>query len=195
MSNENIPLEDAYLEWLYTQIAAVTNLNPSRSYWQLVKQLQTTPFHIYIHNDGNRAENGKQLRYEFLNDTGYVLYDPYDLWMNLDCSILEMMIALAREVALLVDSTTLEWFWIMMTNLEIDKFSDDLYEMNIAQEVDEKLGILNQRIYSADGRGGLFPLRNNQGRDQRRVELWYQKEAYLLEGLYSNLAPPAKKGR
>ena len=36
------------------------------------------------------------------------------------------------------------------------------------------------RTYDSNGYGGLFPLRNPR-EDQRKVELWYQLNAYLLE--------------
>lgn len=194
MTNAEGTLDDVYLEWLYSHIAAVKNLNPERSYWHLARQLYTKRFVPYVHNDGNRAEDGKQLRVEFLRKTRFPLDDPYGLFMDADCSMFEMLLSLAKQMAFEADSTPLEWFWIMMSNLEINRYSDDLFEISISEEVEEVLDRVINRTYAYEGTGGLFPLRN-AARDQRRVELWYQKEAYLLEGLYSNVAPPAERGR
>jgi len=36
------------------------------------------------------------------------------------------------------------------------------------------------RDYDADGNGGLFPLKNPK-KDQRRIEIYYQMNAYVLE--------------
>lgn len=194
MTNAEGTLDDVYLEWLYRHIGSVTNRNPERSYWKLARQLYTKQFVPFIHNDGNRAEDGKQLRLEFLHDVNLYLDDPYNLFLDNDCSMLEMLIFLARQVAFEADSTTFEWFWIMMSNLEINRYSDDVFEISISEEVEEVLNRVNNRTYSYEGNGGLFPLRNAT-RDQRRIELWYQKEAYLLEGVYSNVAPPKERGR
>lgn len=185
MSNGEGTLDDAYFEWLYSQVGAVRNRNPSRSYWKLLKQLYTKEFQWFIPNDDNRVEDGKELRLRFLEETGYTLVDPRGLWMNLGCSMLEMMIALARMAAFESDGSAVEWFWRFMHNLEIEKYSDARYDRYVAKEVEEVLNRVIHRKYDRDGVGGLFPLRN-ASRDQRRVELWYQMSSYLLEGLYHN---------
>lgn len=188
MTNAPGTLDDAYFEWLYGQIGAVRNRNPARSYWLLAKQLYTTPFLWFIPNDDNRVEDGKELRFEFLDFTGFILDDPRELWLDLECSMLEMLIALSRRLAFESDRPPLEWFWRLMQNLELERYSDDLYEIAIQEEVEETLNRINHRTYSADGTGGLFPLRDAT-HDQRKIELWYQMSSYLLEGEYVDNLP------
>lgn len=182
------PLDDAYLEWLYNHFAVVQNTNPERSYWKLALQLYTTPFRPFLMQDNNRAEDGKELRGLFLDQTGYNLDDPYGLFLGLDCSMLEMLIALSDRTAFQTGGSVTEWFWRFMTNLSLERYSDDLYEISIQEEVEEALDRVNWRTYSADGTGGLFPLRQPD-HDQRKIELWYQMSAYILEGLYVNTVP------
>lgn len=188
MTNVADSLDGAYLEWLYSQVGIVQNRNPARSHWLMLKQLYTKQFVWFVPNDDNRVEDGKALRLAFLNETGFPLNDPYSNWTSLECSMLEMLIALAQRVAFESDGQPAEWFWRLMHNLELDGYTDDIYEVAISEEVEEVLDRVNNRTYGADGHGGLFPLR--QARiDQRGIELWYQKEAYLFEGLYVNIRP------
>lgn len=189
MTNVDDSLDGAYLEWLYSQVGIVQNRNPARSHWQLLLQLYSTPFGWFIPNDDNRIEDGKVLRRRFLEETGYPLDDPYDtLFRDIDCSMLEMMIALAQQAAFLSGGQPAEWFWRIMHNLEFDGFTDSVFEVSISEEVDDTLRRINERDYGADGSGGLFPLRSTRN-DQRKVELWYQLQEYLVEGAYEQLSP------
>lgn len=151
--------------------------------------MYTKRFTWFIHNDDNRAEDGRELRYEFCEifdiDEG-----DHTLWMELDCSFLEMLIALARRIAFQTEPeySVQEWFWKFMDNLELRKYTDDVYHSAIAEQVEDVLDRVITRRYSEDGLGGLFPLRNPH-RDQRTVELWSQMMAYLLESEYVNNTP------
>lgn len=182
-------LDDAYFEWLYSQIGALRNRNPTRNYWRLCRKLYTTEFVWFVPNDDNRVEDGKELRLEFLESTGYRLRGHQDReWMSLGCSMFEMLIALARLAAFESDRSPVEWFWRFMHNLELDRYSDDIYEVSIEEEVEETLDRVNRRTYSANGVGGLFPLRRST-QDQRKIELWYQMSTYLMEGLWERTRP------
>lgn len=183
-------LDDVYLTWLYGHVNSVQNTNPSNNYWQLLRVLYTTAFHGYVPNDDNRSADGKELRFEFLQTTDYPLYDPYGSWFDLDCSMLEMILALARRASFddEASGTPVEWFWRMIHNLELDGYTDDIFEISIQETVEEVLDRLNQRTYLANGSGGLFPLQAPTV-DQRTVELWTQMQTYLLEGKYASSRP------
>lgn len=184
MTSNGGTLDDAYFEWLYSQIGPLRNRNPEHSYWRLCRKLYTTEFTWFVPNDDNRVEDGKELRLEFLDVTGYHLGGRRDVeWMSLGCSMFEMLIALARLAAFESDRSPAEWFWRFMQNLELIRYSDDIYEISIEEEVEEALDRINRRTYSANGVGGLFPLRRAT-QDQRKIELWYQLSAYLIEGLW-----------
>ena len=172
------PLDDRYFEWLYGQIAAVRNRNPSRSFWTLSRQLYTKEFVWIVPNDDNRVEDGKELRYEFISEKGIDQVDPE--WMELGCSMLEMLIAFARRASFASDEATIEWFWRFIVNLGLYEYNDRVYTSATSKIVDETLDAVIFRTYEPNGVGGLFPL-THPTRDQRTVELWYQLAAFLLE--------------
>lgn len=177
-----VPLDDLYLEWLYGQVASTQLKSPSRTYWYLFRQLFSKEFVWIVPNDDNRVEDGRELRREFLSVTGIRNADPN--WLNLGCSVLEMLIALARRCEFQTEATAEEWFWKLMDHLDLARFNDSWYrrEANEAM-IDERLNRLIFRTYSYDGSyGGLFPLKRPR-EDQRNIEIWFQMNAYLLEQL------------
>ena len=145
-----------------------------------MRQLYVKEFVWLIPNDDNRAEDGKELRYEFINEQGIDEVDQ--AWLDLGCSVLEMMIALARRAAFESDDEVVEWFWRFIFNLGLNNHTDIEYNSATEREVDNVLDTVIFRTYDADGLGGLFPLTHPR-QDQRKVELWYQLAAYLSEGL------------
>lgn len=171
-------LDDEYFEWLYSLIGAVRNRNPARTYWRLARQLFTKEFVWLIPNDDNRMEDGRELRLEFLEAQGYS--DVNHEWMNLGCSMLEMMIALGRRASFESEKAPIDWFGIFLNNLELDQYNDANYTPRDADHIEDVLDTVIYRNYSPDGQGGLFPLQYPDG-DQRKVELWYQMSAYILE--------------
>lgn len=174
------PLDDLYFEWLYSQVASVDDKSPAKTYWSLMKQLFTKEFVWTVPNDDNRVEDGRDLRLEFVEDTGIRVADRQ--WFDLGCSVFEMIIGVARRCAFEADQPAKDWFWNLMDNLDLRRFNDSFYRKGLWQDViDERMNRLIFRTYSFDGSfGGLFPLKNPE-RDQRDVEIWYQMNAYLLE--------------
>lgn len=178
MSDIDKPLDELYFEWLYKHIGTVRNRNPARSHWLLAKQLFTIPFNNFVGNDENRAMDGVALRKKFIDECD--IEDIEVNWLQLECSLLEMLIALACRVAYESYDETGDWFWRFMDNLAIRQFTDDVYDQTVDLEVERVLTRFVKRHYKRNGVGGIFPLRNPQ-KDQRREELWYQMSAYLLE--------------
>lgn len=174
--------DNLYFEWLYGQVGSVKNRNPARSYWHLFKQLHSREFTWFVPNDDNRVADGKELRDEFIAEYDLVEVDPY--WVELGCSVLEMLVALSRRLAFQTIEPASEWFWIMAQNLDIRQYTDEKYNNRSERVVDEVLDRVIDRTYSKDGSGGLFPLRKPVG-NQRSIEIWYQMSAYLLENEYA----------
>jgi hypothetical protein len=173
------PLDDLYLEWLYTQVASVEEKSASKKYWRLFHQLYTKEFVWIVPNDDNRVEDGRDLRYEFIDCTGINAVDPN--WFDLGCSVLEMLIGLSRRCAFDGGGEPKDWFWQLMENLELTQCTDSWYKRHSDVIINERLDRLVFRTYSYDGSyGGLFPLKHPD-RDQRDVEIYYQMCAYLLE--------------
>lgn len=170
------PLEELYFQWLYGKVAPVQVSNPSRTYWGLFKKLHTKQFYWIIPNDDNRAEDGRALRLRFLDEEKEP--PPDDSWMELGCSMLELLIGVSERLAFEGDGEVEKWFWELMENLELEQYNDN---SGFPEEVvEEVLDDVIYRTYEEDGRGGLFPLKEPD-QDQRGVEMWYQLNAYLME--------------
>jgi hypothetical protein len=176
MSPNNQPLDERYFVWLYAQVADPDIENPSLTYWKILKVLFTREFTWIIPNDDNRSEDGKALRFEFMQD---LLLDEVDEdWMDLGCSMLELMVGLSRRLAFEADGEPHYWFWRLMENLGLQRYSDN--RRLLRRRIDAVLDTVIQRTYKPNGEGGFFPLRETD-QDQRQVELWYQLSAYVLE--------------
>lgn len=171
-------LDDQYFEWLYSTVAATKNRNPARSFWILLRQMHSTEFVWFVPNDDNRVEDGLELRDEFVTELGLV---PDPEWMGLGCSVLEMLVALARRCGFQRSETTDEWFWRLVEHIGLRSYNDrKLANGSLLSEVDETINQLIFRTYGPAGEGGLFPLKRPH-RDQTKVELWYQMQAYMIE--------------
>ncbi|ASR83349.1 hypothetical protein SEA_MEDIUMFRY_54 [Arthrobacter phage MediumFry] len=184
---ENGTLDDLYLEWLYKKaVGGTRDANPARSFWQLAKQLYSTRFEWVVPNDDNRAEDGKSLRDEFVAENDIHDIDPD--WMDLDCSMLEMLIALAGRASWESSGEPGDWFWHFLRTMEIDQYSDLRYSTHVKAEIAHIVERIIYRKYGRNGAGGLFPLRNAI-KDQRTAEIWEQMALYLREGDYINTGP------
>lgn len=170
------PLDELYFIWLYRQVANPDIAEPSLTYWKLLKELFTKEFVWLIPNDDNRIEDGKALRIEFIQDEGLTEVDRD--WIELGCSMFELMVGLSRRLAFEAEGEPHFWFWTMMENLGIHKYSDDRRFARI--HINKILDRVIFRTYKENGFGGLFPLKHPE-QDQRNVELWYQLSAYVLE--------------
>lgn len=174
------PLDELYLTWLYSQVGSVKLRDRRRTYWSLLRLLYRQEFTWHVFNDDNRVADGQELRHRFMREEGLVDVDP--VWVGLECSVLEMLIALCDRLVYQAGGDVRTWFWHLMDNLELHQFSDRALSEypDLEEHVKEVVECLVQRNYRRDGRGGLFPLRRPKT-DQRRVEIWYQMHAYLLE--------------
>lgn len=184
--NESSPLDEKYFSWLYRKIGAVTNRNPERGHWELAKRLYSTEFIYFVPNDINRAIDGIELREEFFDRHPNIGYDRN--WASLECSMLEMLIALSRRANYHTDDGALAggtggWFWELMGNINLSQYTDAIWSRRCLEETDRVLERINNRTYNTNGKGGLFPL-TRPDHDQRKVELWYQMSAYLIEKRY-----------
>lgn len=176
------PLDELYLEFLYRQVASIRFKNPARTYWSLLRHLYSKEFVSLVPNDDNRVEDGRDLRNEFI-DSYEVIADRH--WMALGCSMLEMLIGLARRLEFEADNGDVsDWFWALLENIGLRHFSDGYYHDHRGSRIDRQVEDILDRViyrkYDRNGRGGLFPL-EHATRDQRRVELWYQMSQFLLE--------------
>lgn len=179
-------LSSAYFEWLCDQVCIdVVNL----SHWFLAKALHRKEFYWTVPNDDNRAFDGIALRDKFLEESYNVNYDIDELELiEGPCTMFEMLIALANRCEYMMAEPqiddTVKWFWELLRNVGLDDFSDDSFiDLGGYSAVYSILDRILERSYNSDGTGGLFPLKFPD-KDQRKVEIWYQLSAYLIENYY-----------
>lgn len=171
-----VPLDEAYFNWLCSQVGQVQVRETSKTYRRVLRALYQKEFIWTVANDDNRVADGRALRHEFVNELQLDRVDPN--WMSLGCSFFEMLLGISRRLSFLDDDTPAYWFWHLMQNIGLHVFND---RMEIDEQiVDDILDRVIWRYYEPTGAGGLFPLRR-PGRDQRKLELWYQMNSYLLE--------------
>jgi len=156
----------------------------SQDYGRLLEELHKIPFYHIIPNDDNRAMDGAELRDAFLDEVGP---SGAPFLPEYPCSVLEMMIAMAKRLEFETaqskwEKSPDEWFWILVDNLGFTSCDNTAFIQcqTIGDYVRKSVRIFLERSYDSDGNGGLFPLKNPQ-KDQRRVEIWYQMNAYVLE--------------
>lgn len=171
-------LDERYFDWLYAQVCSERARNPSKTYRNLLYILYTKEFVWLVPNDDNRAEDGKYLRFEFLEELGIEVDERDSLWLELGCSFLEFLVALSRRLEFETDIDAGVWFHELLENLGLDGLNDrvDISREDVYDVVDRVIW----RTYEPNGQGGLFPLEHTS-QNQREIEIWYQLSAYILE--------------
>jgi hypothetical protein len=170
-------VHDHYFKWLCTPLLEKNK----HDYWSLLKQMDVTTFRWSVANDDNRGADGIKLRDQFIEDQDLGIYE-WSILLQRPCSVLEMIIGVAvrmEDVMYCGDFT--RWFWEIIDNLGMSEFTDVAYYTNSASVwIKFALDNLLSRNYQRNGQGGLFPMKGEKI-DQRKVEIWYQMQAYLQE--------------
>jgi hypothetical protein len=170
------PLDNLYFNWLCAKVLWLEVPTPSLKFDKLFRVLHNTEYVWLIPGDDDRAEDGVELRQEFLLSAEL---DSNAAWEHLPCSVFEMLIGFAKRAEFATDVAFLEWFWEFIRNLGLAGFNDASYE-DAWTKVDEILYIFVWRQYDYYGNGGLFPLKQSV-HDQREVDVWYQFSDYLTD--------------
>lgn len=154
-------------------------------YSLLLNCLFDIPFRSYVEMDNNRIEDAIYMRKEYLYD---------DISRGIDVSIvedryvsvLEVLIALAKRMEndILCDPMeeidhSADHFWLFLRNLGVERYSNGRF---LEAEVRDKCEKWVRREYKKDGTGSIFPIRKPKN-DQRKIEIWAQMHAYLMENL------------
>lgn len=160
-----------YFVWLMEKIPGVNR--------QEAKRMFEKEFYAVIPNDGNRITDGYNLRQQYMFEKNEQLPSAEEE----PVTFLEVMIVLAEKMSYLMEdkldpevNDAGRWFTEMLDHLgkPRDRMKWDEYRWDDAMET-----VMN-RMYSSSGAGGLFP-RINPEKDQRKVELWYQMNGYLMD--------------
>ena len=170
------PVENMYFNWLIAKVRKAGNMSASHTHSYLLKTLHQTEFVWLLSGDDNRAEDGLELRSEFILEANAP--DDVEWRTQTGCSMLEMFVAFSRRAAYSTDIPAWEWFWEFMRNLGMDEFTNGVGVR--PEQIGEILYNVIWRTYDYNGDGGIFPIRDPK-HDQREVEIWYQFCEYLLD--------------
>ena len=172
-------LNNLYFEWMCQLVCSGRYLK-MRAYRKLLMYLHSIDFNYIIGLDGNRAEDGIDLRYRFGYEESYEDSMISTFLDDRPCSVLEMLIALSIQCEKImanpdIGDETGRWFWEMITNLKLDSMIDSNFDRNY---INHRISIFLDRNYNRNGEGGLFTIEHCE-RDLRFVEIWYQMCWYL----------------
>ena len=169
-------LKQEYFKWLCHFIGCYNHK-------KLLFLLFSIDFYYELPMDGNRFEDGVDLRYRFVDEKGYPQRYAANWLDDVPCSMLEMMVALALRIEEHITGDpdagdcTDRWFEDMLKSSGLWSFTDDRFSQRSATNV--IINVMNRR-YTRNGDGGLFKLRHTR-KDLRRVEIWYQAMWYIDE--------------
>lgn len=182
MTKEELNYE--YLDWMYNRVCNDRYSKKTR-YRNLFAYLYNTDFEYTMPMDGNRAEDGVNLRYRFGREQGYPDSMIASYLDDRPCSVLEMMIALAiRCETYIMDNSeygdrTGQWFWEMIVCLGLGHMTDENFDDRYADTI---MDIFMNRKYAKNGKGGLFEI-HDPSKDMRQTDIWYQMCFHLNEVL------------
>ncbi len=175
-------LKSDYFKWLCSLVCDAEYIG-RRSYKRLLERLDQEEFTYFIGLDGNRAEDGIDLRYRFGYECGIsdsVISSYLD---DRSCSVLEMMAALSLRCAEQIMDDPEQgakpgrWFWSMVKNLGLCTMTDAHFDEML---VEKALFRFLEHRYKCNGEGGLFTVKNFRS-DMRTTEIWCQMMWYLNE--------------
>jgi hypothetical protein len=177
------PIQDIYFKWLVREVCGGVLGRPLYPYTNVCAYMHQIRFKDDVPNDDNRSAEGVSLRDEFLANMGRHLM-PTPMWrkfLEKDCTLLEMLVGMARRCNFQVDTLSVqEWFYKFLENLRLSEFEDQEFMSTDRIKISKKLNPFNNRTYSPSGAGSIFPLKHPHT-DMRKLELWYQMSAYIVE--------------
>lgn len=175
---------DEYFDWMCELVCDSGKFrNNRRLYSKLLYFLFDTPFRYSIDMDENRYKDGVTLRYRFALAYRYPEHVVIQELSDRDCSVLEMMVALANrcEESCIDDPEighqTGFIFWKMIESLGLTYSNNNYYDEDF---VDFTINRFLNRRYFENGEGGLFTMRYPR-RDMTTVEIWMQAMWWLNE--------------
>lgn len=165
---------EEYFQWMVDKV-------DGQRHSKLLQMMHNEVFYAIDPLDENRAIDGCALRYRFGSECNIPKDEVDDKLGIYDCSILEMMLALAFRIeeTIMSDSDfgdrTAMWFWIMVKSLGLYNMHNDNFDpVKVLTTLDTFL----TRGYSPDGEGGLFTVKG-VNKDMRDIDIWYQMNMFF----------------
>lgn len=172
---------DGYFLWLCRMVGI--GHPEGKPYYMLCQQLHETTFRAMIPYDRNRAKDGLDLRDRYFRQTKSM---PDVMVLNRECTVLEMLVALALRMEFEDrDGTCQKWFYQMISNLGLDIFTDTLMgrdpDESTAASIKAALDDFMDRRYKKDGTGHNIFITYDSLRNMKFEEIYYQMARYLEE--------------
>ena len=166
-----------YEDYLLSKVNYKDNLLFKR----IMDKLFHTKYVPYMGLDVNRGEDGLSLRIGYTMD--HSLPPEYlDRELGTECTVLEMMVALAIRCELDVagdptgDDRTAHWFDVMIESMGLNQYTDNFYNVDSVASIIWKM---QNHDYLPNGEGGLFKIPEGTGFDMTKIETWSQMNAYI----------------
>ncbi len=179
-----------YFEYLCELVVEESN---QYKYNFLLRNLHMVPALALIPDDENRLEWGLYNRQLFqIQAEGLSEFTDDEIETALDpqCSMLELLIHLARETA---DNTCwdLPWinglsiiFWELVANSGLDQYHDDevTYSVDMQTDMKRRIQDINERKYDHYGQGYWFELKYpRNGVDMTKIDMYKQIWLYVQD--------------
>ena len=175
-------LKKEYFNYLVRFVC--NNVHHKVDYLPLLDTLHSIKFVAVLDRDVNRIADGADLRKVFLSDAD--IDDSYIYeFDDMDVSVLEVLVGIAKRIEFQVGNTmekdrTAEKFWVLVQNLDIEKYDSGNYKpLNIREKVQKWM----ERRFEKNGKGSIFPL-SDAKTDQRKEEIWTQMSNYIWENWF-----------
>lgn len=172
-------IQACYYEWLTSRVFRFTN--DINEYSKLLYTLHQIEYKCCLEKDLNRYEDGLELKKTFCWGVG--ISSSYANYLGDQCSVLEMMVALAVrcETTIMSDPSygdrTWFWFMSMLESMGLDSQKDISFDEDYVVNC---VSTMLNRTYDEYGNGALFKV-NYPVYDMRKAEVWTQMNWYLAE--------------
>ena len=167
--NRDFILND-YFDWLCFQVT------DKGGYRKLLSMLHNMIFRYSVDYDENRAADGVNLRWYYVDDGGN---DEILGWKN-ECTVLEMLIGAAIQMEKIMEDPEMDysmrhWFWMFLENLDLVDMTDDNYDKTY---IYGRVSMFMDRTYDPNGDGNIIYIPDTRD-DLRDVEIWCQMCWYM----------------
>lgn len=183
-------VQQLYFEWLLSRMGIENYVLDTLRIASV--ELHQVSFVVDIPKDGNRLLEGAKLREEFEDEYTFGVRNRSYL-NEKSVSLFEVLITLAEHMSDNMtdeDKPAGEFYEEMLQNTliyanahAISETRQPLLGEQYKNHIHSIAHNIMFRYYDKDGKGGFFPLKKPD-KDQRKVELWYQMQAYLMENYY-----------
>lgn len=141
--------------------------------------------------DENREVWGRLIREEYLDHLSLEDREGWEKSLDGECSVLEMLIALAwsmeKTFGLQNEKSTPKWFWMMLSNLDIAKYTDSITGTKESETIQSILRTwMDGKYDNHTGVGSPFPLKTPMfvtadDFGLQNVDAWRMAQLYMTQ--------------